>query len=33
MGQIDPELPFEIGPMNGREAREGGLRPKAEAVA
>jgi hypothetical protein len=25
MGQIDPELPFEIGPMNGREARESGL--------
>jgi hypothetical protein len=22
---LDPELPFEIGPMNGREARESGL--------
>ena len=33
MGQIDPEVPFVIGPMNGREARENGLRPKAEAVA
>jgi hypothetical protein len=27
--QLDPELPFEIGPMNGREARESGLRLKA----
>ena len=25
----DPELPFKIGPMNGREARESGLRLKA----
>ncbi len=23
---VDPELPFEIGPMNGREVRESGLR-------
>jgi hypothetical protein len=28
-GQIDPELPFEVGPMNGREARGSGLWPKA----
>ena len=33
MGQMDPEVPFVIGPMNGREARESGLRPKAEAMA
>ncbi len=26
MGMFDPELPFKIGPMNGREARESGLR-------
>jgi hypothetical protein len=32
MGQIDPELPFEIGPMNGREAPESGLRPNSEVV-
>ena len=24
MAQIDPLLPFKIGPMNGREARESG---------
>jgi hypothetical protein len=29
MGQVDPLLPFKIGPVNGREAREGGLRRKA----
>jgi len=29
MSQIDPELPFKIGPMDGREARESGLRLKA----
>jgi hypothetical protein len=23
---VDPELPFEVGPRNGREARESGLR-------
>ena len=28
-GHIDPLLPFKIGPMNGREARESGLRLKA----
>jgi hypothetical protein len=28
-GQIDPLLPFKIGPRNGREARESGLWPKA----
>ena len=28
-GALDPELPFEIGPMNGRKARESGLRLKA----
>ena len=27
--QIDPFLPFEIGRMNGRKARESGLRLKA----
>jgi hypothetical protein len=27
-GQIDPLLPFHIGPMNGREALEGGRRLK-----
>jgi hypothetical protein len=26
---VDPLLPFKIGPMNGREARESGLRLKA----
>jgi hypothetical protein len=28
-GQIDPLLPFEIDPVNGREAPESGLRLKA----
>jgi hypothetical protein len=28
-GQVDPERPFKIGPMNGRHARESGLWPKA----
>jgi hypothetical protein len=30
--KIDPLLPFRIGPMNGREARESGLRPKASVA-
>jgi hypothetical protein len=25
IGKFDPFLPFNIGPMNGREARESGL--------
>jgi hypothetical protein len=25
MRTLDPELPFKIGPMNGRQARESGL--------
>jgi hypothetical protein len=29
MGKFDPLLPFEIGPTNGREARESGLRLNA----
>ena len=28
-GQVDPLLPFKVGPMNGREARQSGLRLKA----
>ena len=32
MGQIDPLLPFEIDPVNGREAPESGLRLKAPAA-
>jgi hypothetical protein len=31
-GQVDPELPYEIGPVNGREARESGLRLKASVA-
>ena len=31
--QFDPLLPFTIGPMNGREARESGLRPTAVLLA
>ena len=30
--QSDPLLSFEIGPMNGRKARESGLRPKASVA-
>jgi hypothetical protein len=26
---FDPELPFNVGPMNGREAQQSGLRLKA----
>ena len=29
MGRIDRELPFEIGPVNGRKVRESGLWLKA----
>jgi len=29
MGQLDHELPFNIGPMNGRDAPESGPRLKA----
>jgi len=32
-GQVDPELPYRIDPMKGREARESGLRPKAGGCA
>ena len=32
-GQVDPFLTFKIGPMNGRKARESGLRQKAHEVA
>src|SRR5271169_6469796 len=30
---IDPELPFKIGPLKGREAPESGLRPAENVVA
>jgi hypothetical protein len=33
MSQIDPLLPFEIDPVNGREAPESGLRLKAAGCA
>jgi hypothetical protein len=29
MAQLDPNLPLDIGPMNGRETRESSLRLKA----
>jgi hypothetical protein len=32
LSQIDPELPFMIGPMNVREARKSGLRLKAQVA-
>jgi hypothetical protein len=32
MSQIDQLLPFQIGPVNGREAQESGLRLKASVV-
>jgi hypothetical protein len=32
MEGFDPLLPFNIGPANGREARESGLWPKARVA-
>jgi hypothetical protein len=32
LAEIDPFLPFKIGSMNGREARESGLRLKASVA-
>jgi hypothetical protein len=32
-GQVDPFLSFKIGLMNGREARESGLRLNASVAA
>jgi hypothetical protein len=31
-GNFDPELPFEIGPLNGWEVRENGLRDRPESA-
>jgi hypothetical protein len=31
-GKSDPLLPFRIGPLNGRDAQESGLRSKAEVA-
>jgi hypothetical protein len=32
MSQIDPLLPFKIGPVNGRQAGESGLRQTNQTV-
>jgi hypothetical protein len=32
MGQIDPKLPFEVGPTNSRYALESGLRANASVA-